>query len=301
MSSEAHDLNWCQRRWSPWIPLADIRDNREILPQGSGIYRIRACGRDALMYLGQSGRLRGRLLYDLYRPLYAHTAPWNDPHTAAPALWAYRVEDGFSYEVSVTEAPEDKRERHGLEDYLLWQHRLSTGRSAMCNYGRFHSRYVRPSNRKSGRAMSRIAPEADAKLYDESADPLDLRGHPGSARWMGLTWTRPRPLTRSGISKLSPDAGVYRIYTTDGEDDAANTREKQTSLLHYIGQASDLRKRARTHVQRTWSPSAVISVAIHAAYQTYQLLERESDLLGAHVAQMGQPPLRQYGNLPPTS
>jgi len=145
------------------------------------------------MYLGQSGRLRGRLLYDLYRPLYAHTAPWNDPHTAAPALWAYRVEDGYSYEVSVTEAPEDKRERHGLEDYLLWQHRLSTGRSAICNYGRFHSRYVRPSNKKSGRAMSRIAPEADAKLYDESADPLVLRGHPGGAGWMGLTWTRPRP------------------------------------------------------------------------------------------------------------
>jgi len=32
MSSEVHGLNWSQRRWSPWIPLADIRDNREVLP-----------------------------------------------------------------------------------------------------------------------------------------------------------------------------------------------------------------------------------------------------------------------------
>ena len=149
--------------------------------------------------------------------------------------------------------------------------------------------------------MSRIAPEADAKLYDESADPLVLRGHPGDPRWMGLTWTRPRPLTRSGTTKLSPDAGVYRIYTPHSEDDAGSSLEKQTTLLHYIGQASDLRKRARTHARRAWRQSAVISVAIHAAYETHQLLERESDLLGAHVAQTGQPPLHQYGNLPPTS
>jgi hypothetical protein len=29
--------------------------------------------------------------------------PWNDPHTAAPALWAFRIEDGLQYELSVAE------------------------------------------------------------------------------------------------------------------------------------------------------------------------------------------------------
>ena len=251
MSSLVHDLSWCQRPWSPWVPLADIRDNREVLPQGPGIYRIRARGHDTLMYIGQSGRLRGRLLYDLYRPLYADTAPWNDPHTVAPALWAYRVEDDYTYEVSVTVAPGDKWERHGLEDCLLWQHRLCAGRSTKCNYGRFHPRYIRPSNKKSGRAMTRIGLEADANTYDSSAKPLVLQGQPRHARWMDLEWSDPQPLTRPGVSTLPRVPGVYKICRPDSKAPEVSASQNTPPPLLYIGQASDLRKRARSHARVT--------------------------------------------------
>ena len=52
---------------------------------------------EGLIYIGQTGRsLRERTM-----TLRNHSGrdrnnpPWNDPHTAAPALWAFRIENGF--------------------------------------------------------------------------------------------------------------------------------------------------------------------------------------------------------------
>ena len=78
--------------WSPWVPLKGAgRDAR--LPRLPGLYRIRSVETGRMLYIGQTGRsLRARL----GQPggVYGDVMPYNDPHTAGPALWVHRIETG---------------------------------------------------------------------------------------------------------------------------------------------------------------------------------------------------------------
>ena len=96
--------SWCGLEWSEWIALdAPLAEYQRCITRDPGFYRVRIVGRDALAYVGQTGRdLRQRT-----RALASHAGrsadepPWNDPHTAAPGLWAWRIEEGLGYQVSV--------------------------------------------------------------------------------------------------------------------------------------------------------------------------------------------------------
>ena len=95
---------WGGLQWSAWIPLSAGKELfRSHLTTEPGLYRVRVVQRDTLAYVGQTGRdLRERiraLSNHTFRP--ADNPPWNDPHTGAPGLWAWRIEDGLDYEVSV--------------------------------------------------------------------------------------------------------------------------------------------------------------------------------------------------------
>ncbi len=82
---------WCGLAWSDWLPLHAARSEfQRLIPRDPGLYRVRVIDANVLAYVGQTGRdLRERS-----RALARHTTrsaddpPWNDPHTAAPGLWA---------------------------------------------------------------------------------------------------------------------------------------------------------------------------------------------------------------------
>jgi hypothetical protein len=63
------------------------------------------------MYIGQTGRSLRERINDLIRNSILERMPFNDPHTAAPNLWAWLKTDSFQYEFSFTEFDKDDRLR----------------------------------------------------------------------------------------------------------------------------------------------------------------------------------------------
>ena len=288
MSQATRSLDWHDLGWTGWIPLHDLGSKRDQVMRGAGVYRIRVQGTGRLAYIGQSGRVRERVLYDLAPSVLGDSMPWNDPHTVAPALWAYRVEDGFGFDVSVAPGPEDKQQRNGLEDCLLWCYRVETGTSTLCNYGRFHPRFSRPSNKQEGTAMQRL-PEGEANPDSgPSTDPLPHHGEPFEPDWMTLDWTEPAALDASSASGLPGAPGVYKILGA--------SRER----VLYIGETTDLRRRIRRHARRDWGETSplISTCALSGDHPAYQRRELETDLLGGYYYLAGEPPACQYGNLP---
>ena len=126
--------NWCGYAWSPWVPFQQKVSPKfsSHMQKGPGLYRIRVVEtgethkayQDTLMYIGISGRC----VYERVRALIVNTLretpPRNDPHTAAPCLWAHRVEDSFRYEVSVAtpqlDASRSKKQRKKCENQRFW-------------------------------------------------------------------------------------------------------------------------------------------------------------------------------------
>jgi hypothetical protein len=179
------DAAWCGLDWSPWVPLGQGYDSR-LISNSAGLYRIKVHGSDALAYIGETGRsLKGRV-GDLRRGILATDMPFNDPHTAAPNLWAWRVESGYEYEVSVTPSPLGRRERKALECFLLWQYRLGNGRSTLCNHGHFHPLYTKSTNRSGNRRGTRRDGGAQLIASTTSMPPLRQHGDISSSEWMGL-------------------------------------------------------------------------------------------------------------------
>src|SRR5215471_8574233 len=116
--------NWGEIEWTPWIPFADSSAFKT-LPSSPGMYRIRAVNGNELFYLGETGRNLRERLGDLRRNTMKELMPYNDPHTAAPSLWAWRHAEGFDFECSAARvtlsnnAEESRRLREGFEFYLL--------------------------------------------------------------------------------------------------------------------------------------------------------------------------------------
>lgn len=151
--------------WTPWVPLGSPA--LAIGPAAAGLYRIRVTGRAGAMYVGQTGRcLRGRVA-ELARQVARPDMPWNDPHTAAPALWAWRHDGVGAYEVSVAALDSDRPTRLATECRLVWQHRLAHGCSPTANFGRMPPGWTKSANRSSGRRGTR-----------DTAAPLPNAGHP---------------------------------------------------------------------------------------------------------------------------
>ena len=65
--------------------------------------------------------------------------PWNDPHTAAPSLWAWQDAEGFEYECSAAPLDASINGRRGMESYLLYRYRQERGESTLCNFDPVYS------------------------------------------------------------------------------------------------------------------------------------------------------------------
>jgi hypothetical protein len=99
--------------WSPWVALEGAGRGSAI-PTLPGLYRIRSVETGRTLYIGQTGRsLKERM--GALKGVYGDVMPYNDPHTAGPALWAHRIEFGETFEVSVAVLEVDKADRMGRE------------------------------------------------------------------------------------------------------------------------------------------------------------------------------------------
>ena len=267
--------------WSDWVGFAAERKTFSVFPATSGVYRVRITDDDGLVYIGQTGRsLRERVRTLCLRTLDAEM-PFNDPHTAAPNLWAWRQTHGYEYEVSVAEVDLPGTDRLALECWLLWQHRLETGESTMANHGRFHPQFTKSENRKSGRRGARLPDGQINPAGGPSLPPLEANGQPTSPDWMGLHWTETAPLATERLSDAPQSPGVYRII--------------QDAQVVYVGESGDLRARLRTHA-RNWKSAASCSwIETPHASLVHQRHELENDLIGGFFSEHGHCPTRQFG------
>jgi hypothetical protein len=106
--------NWCSLPSTPWVPFTAGKEEFRVIPKELGLYRIRPTGKDFLMYIGETQRaLHERLNEFRHNIKRKDLMPWNDPHTAAPSLWAWKDVEGFSYECSVAPLGPHKEEKGG--------------------------------------------------------------------------------------------------------------------------------------------------------------------------------------------
>lgn len=282
---------WCGLQWTEWIPFSN-NNLLSQLPAKPGLYKIRPVGSDFLVYIGQTGRsLKERMKSHLRGYLKSDTEmPFNDPHTAAPSLWAWRDAEGWDFECSVAvlefpalEKEQGKQMREGVESYLLWKYRLERGESTHCNFGRFHPDYVKSASRKSGKRGGRLPKGVKNPAWGMSFPPADVFGNPTDEDWMHEVWSVPQRLIPNEIT-VGNIPGCYKIIVDED--------------VVYIGQSSRLHARLMMHVGKKWGENPLYSVVCMSEdTPVYQLLERENDFIGGYVSQMKRPPKFQFLNL----
>ena len=85
--------NWCNLTWTEWIPFSATKQVWTRIPREPGLYRIRPVGKEYLAYIGETKRTLRERLHTLRIELAKSAQmPWSDPHTEAPALWAWQAE-----------------------------------------------------------------------------------------------------------------------------------------------------------------------------------------------------------------
>lgn len=211
--------------------------------------------------------------------------PFNDPHTAAPNLWAWRVENRMEFEGSATPQNLTKQEREGLECFLLWRYRQERGRSTLCNHGWFH-----PDYQKSG-----------SRAFQKRGHKLTVRkGKPGSpspplssnsltsAKW---GWSKDLPLTPQEIenhfNREDKIIGLYKLSN------------RTSSQILYIGQSRNLKSRLMSHSRKDWA-GLEIKFSVHQITPESlnkfprQLAELENDLIGIFYDKFKKVPLFQF-------
>jgi hypothetical protein len=257
------------------------------------LYRIRQKDGSGLDYIGQTGRsLRGRL--GMLDGVYRAIMPYNDPHTAGPALWALRHRDGCDFEASVTEVSGDDPWRKALEVTAITIYRLQTGRSPSFNFGRMPAGYRKSTGNNKRLVESGLRArgglDQSAPLKEESVPVSgDLASDPQAPDWMGWDWSPWLPI--ADACKTATGTGLYRIGAGG------------TSGLTYIGQgliASRLTAHMAKGLKHDHRQADYFSEALVASWVDIQTapfvhrLEHENDLIAAHVLTTGWQPEAQF-------
>jgi len=279
MNNLTQTNEWGQLSWSKWIPLkSELTTYQQYISNKPGIYRVRSNSFSGLIYIGQTGRNLRERTRALAKHVYNSfdNPPWNDPHTAAPTLWAFRHEEQFDYEVSVAIKEDcNVAMRQSHEDYLLYLHRVEYGYSTLANHGRRHPLWTKPSNKSKNRRMT---PEPVKRLYPSISKP-GLNDEFRSTKWLGLVWSEP-----CAIKDIQPpnDSGVYKIFNDD--------------QMLYCGESTNLKTRMTTHKRNEKFHGAKASFTVMKKALVHQLKEREVDLIGAYYELHGTHASYQYAN-----
>lgn len=250
------------------------------------MYRIRPAGGDVLAYIGQTGRSLRERLSSLCRHALSPVMPFNDPHTAAPSLWAIRHSEGVDFECSAASAGTPKRLREGLECYLLWKYRQERGESTLCNHGRFHALYYKSGPRSSNRRGGLLAGGMSNPAGGASLPALPFTGSPPDRDWMGLGWSPLKTLDSVGVSSAPRLPGLYKLLSQAGDE------------LLYVGQSMDLKARLMAHRRVDWGvpPTAFSYAALDGSVLPYQLKELENDLIAGFYRRTRDVPSFQFSN-----
>lgn len=270
--------NWLGLSWSDWVGLnASSEKFRETITTDPGLYRVSVKGVGKLAYIGQTGRnLRARTRA-LGRNTYRSQPPWNDPHTAAPGLWAWKMEENFDYELSVLSKIIGTAERQCIEDMLLYEYRLEAEESTLCNHGRFHPSWSRPTNKKKARKMKKLVGTTNP-AGEPSLAQAQFSDKPSAEDWLFLNWSKKLPLSTK--ARAPNAAGVYKLMRRDE--------------VVYVGESSDLHDWMRSHSRRFRKENLEASWVEMPHALSHHLKERETDLIGGFYKALLRPPLFQY-------
>jgi hypothetical protein len=279
---------WCSLPWTPWVPFTADKEEFRTIPREPGLYRIRPTGKDFLLYIGATKRPLHQRLTELRHTLRrGELMPWNDPITEAPSLWAWQDAEGFEYECSAAPLDASPGGRRGMESYLLYRFRQERGESTLCNFGRFHPRYRKSTNRKENKRGGKLEENhLDNPAGGPSIKPLPPVGTPGDRYWMGVAWIGRLPLDGETINTIPPGAGFYLLFERDSGD------------LVYIGQSGDCAQRLRSHAMKLLDEKDIL-VSYHIEKKPllpHNLKEREHDLIGYYFGMYRKAPKYQFGN-----
>lgn len=281
-------LVWSSLSWSEWVPFTAEKPEFREIPREPGLYRIRPVGRDFLMYIGEARRTLHQQLNKLrYTLKRTDLMPWNDPHTVAPSLWAWRDADGFEYECSAAPLDASANGRLGMESLLLYRYRQQHGESPLCNFGRFHPRYRKSTNRKENLRGGRLeAGQKDNPAGGHSYLPLHAAGEPGDPDWMGLSWSGFDMLVPEKIRTVPAGPGLYLLADPGSQE------------IVYIGQSGNCAKRLLDHSGKSWDAKD-LQFSFHGVEETvlpHQLRELENDLIGNFFEQFRRASEYQFRN-----
>jgi hypothetical protein len=280
--------NWCSLPWTPWVPFTADKEEFRTIPKVPGLYRIRPTGKDFLMYIGETRRTLHQRLNELRHTLRrGELMPWKDPISEASSLWAWQDAEGFEFECSATPLDASSGGRRGMESFLLYRYRQQFGASPLCNFGRFHPRYRKSTNRKENKRGGKLAENhRDNPAGGPGGPPLPVTGTPGERDWMGLVWSGRLPLDGESVSTVPYGAGLYLLFERDTRD------------LVYIGQSSDCAQRLRSHAMKLLDEKdMLVSYYIEEKpLLPHNLKEWENDLIGNYFDVYRKAPKYQFKN-----
>ena len=280
--------DWCNLAWSPWVPFSAAKEEYRAIPKEPGLYRIRPAGKEFLMYIGETRRTVHELINELRQTLKRkNLMPWNDPHIAAPSLWAWQDAEGYEYECSATPLDASQNVRRGMEIFLLYRYRQEYGESTLCNFGRFHKRYRKSTNRKEEKRGGKLEEiHRDNPAGSPSIAPLPVIGSPGGPGWMGLAWSERKPLDTEPVRNVPPGEGLYLLTDVEFQD------------IIYIGQSINCQERLMEHRRKLWDEKG-----LHFSYHlmekpvpSHHLKELENDLVGNYFEVFRKAPAFQFKN-----
>jgi hypothetical protein len=243
-------------------------------------------GGNEIFFIGSTGRNLKERIGDLYRNVMKDPTqmPFSDPHTAAPALWAWKDATGIDFECSALSLP-SQNNLDMLVHYCLWQYRMEKGHSTLVNHGRFHPDYTKSGNSNTKRRGYRLSERSSNPVDGPSLAPLRLESMPPDRDWMGLRWSEYDLLSDNDFKNIEQSPAVYKVMDMDRGE------------LLFVGSTPNLRNRLQDLKQKTWNcPRPVVAFVLQSPDLTsYQLDDLEDDLLGGYYEQMKKAPRSQFG------
>jgi hypothetical protein len=275
--------------WSSWSNLSEPQVTKA--PRQPGLYRVRDAVTGEVLYVGETGAksgLQGRL--SQLRTCNRSEIPYADPHTAAPALWAYQYETHHHLEVSFAVITGGVQVRRMYEATVISQLRKQHQKSPLASFGRMPNGWVK-SSANNGRLVaagkrfhgfkddSATRSKSQICILDENQQSLHLN-------WAGLQWSK-----WSDQIPMNSVKGLYRISATQPQE------------LIYIGEGK-IRDRLSAHKKKSaiigHRQSTLFSGLLNFSWvetsdlDSTQRQEWENDLIASHAITTGTFPRAQF-------
>lgn len=174
-----------------------------------------------------------------------------------------------------------------MESFLLYRYRQEYGTSTLCNFGRFHPRYRKSTNRKENLRGGKLGiGQKDNPAGGPSHPPLTATGKPGDPDWMGLTWSGFEHLVPEKIRDAPSGPGLYILIESGSQE------------IMYVGQSGNCANRLLDHSRKSWDGKEVqfSFQRLEKAILPHQLKELENDLIGNFFEQSRKAPEYQFRN-----